>query len=182
MGYFDGLTNGAFKIDEQGRRLFFLYGKLGKARLLPTEADDLSMRAKYKAFYIYGMLFVMPVIVILSVSSTPLIPLILVGTVLLAPAYIWLEIHARKYAKVDGKLTFAESYSNSAAGHNFWTLIVLTFLSSLFVLLGVILIALGPAEARWVGAGCVLLFGGCAGVIGWMARLKVKQRRGKKIS
>jgi len=183
MGYFDGLTNGAFKTDKQGRRLFFLYGKLGKPRLLPTEADEQSMRAKFKSFYKYTFFVLIPVIVVLNAFlARSVTTLVLVGAALIIPMYVWLEIQARKYPKVDGTLTFAEAYSNSAAGHNYWTLIALTALSGLFVLLGVLIIAIGNPEDRWIGIACALFFGACGVVIGWMARLKSKQRKAARVS
>lgn len=188
MGYFDGITNAAFKIDDQGRRLFFLYGKFGKGRLLPTEADEQLMRKKYKTFYMYTLFFVVPVVVLTNLLSHQGWTLklfmiqLLIGAILLAPAYIWMEIEARKFAKVDARLTFAESYANSAAGHNYFSLIALLVVSGVFVLGGLLMAIYAPSGDRWIGMIGVIFFGACGAVIGWMLRLKIKQGRMTKIN
>lgn len=188
MGYFDGITNAAFKIDDQGQRLFFLYGKFGKGRLLPTQEDEQRMRSKYKAFYMYTLFLVMPVMVILSVSFSQrwtvqlFMIQVLVGAVMLIPAYIWMEIEARKFAKVDSRLTFTESYANSAAAHNYATLIVCLILSGVFVLGGVLMALYAAPGDRWVGIVAVIFFGAGSAIIGWMLHLKSKQSRAAKIN
>ncbi|MBK8158600.1 MAG: hypothetical protein IPK59_07460 [Rhodospirillaceae bacterium] len=177
MGYFDGLTNAAFKTDEAGRRLFFLYGRFGKGRLLATEDDERSMRAKYKGFYKYTFFVVVPAMIAirLFLHQSLSVQLIVAGA-LIVPGYAWLEVHARQYPKVDARITFAESYANSAAGHNLWTLIALTLLSAVFVLIGLFIAFKGKPEDYWIGIGCAIFFGVCGAAIGWMARLKVRQK------
>lgn len=179
MGYFDGLTNGAFKVDDQGRRLFFLYGALGKGRLLPTEGDEIEMRRAFKGFYKYLMFAVMPVVILGNVFlHYSLATYMVLAALMILPAYIWIEVKARRYARVDSRISLGESYAGSARAHSFWMLIVLSVVSFLFVLLGIGLTLVLDGSDRWIGIGGALFFGFCFAVITWMAILNRRQRQG----
>ena len=39
MGYFDGLTDGVFKTDSEGKFLFYPWGVPGKGYILPDDSD-----------------------------------------------------------------------------------------------------------------------------------------------
>jgi Flp pilus assembly protein TadB len=178
MGYFDGLTNGAFKTDAQGRRLFFLYGALGKGRHLPSEADEIAMRGTFKAFYKFLMFAVLPIVVVahvfLHMSFSGI--LILAGLLLLPP-YVWLEVKARRYPKVDSRISIGEAYANSASAHNFWTLVFLSGIAFLFVLAGLVIVVVLEGNDRWLGVGAIVFFGACGATLAWMARINARKRR-----
>lgn len=178
MGYFDGLTNGAFKTDAEGRRLFFIYGALGKGRLLPTERDEQEMRGVFKAFYVYLIIGVMPAVIIghnfFDLSLTWMLGF---GALLILPAYIWIEVKARRYPKVDARLSLGEAYANSAKAHSFWILVLLLVVCALFALLGLVVAFLLPSPNYWIGIGCFAFFGLCAAGLAWMALLNRRLNR-----
>ena len=64
MGYFDGLTAAAFKKHSQGRDLFFIWGKFGKGRVVPTEADGAAARSYLKNYYICVLVGILPMVML----------------------------------------------------------------------------------------------------------------------
>lgn len=178
MGYFEGLVSGAFKTDTQGRRLFFLYGALGKGRHLPSEADELAMRRAFKAFYKFLVLFVLPIAIVSHVFlQMSFGSILMLAGLLVLPPYVWLEVKARRYPTVDSRISIGEAYANSAVGHNFWTLVFLSGVSFIFALGGLIVITSVDGNDRWLGIGALVFFGAGGAIFAWMARIKSKKSR-----
>ena len=50
MGYFDALTSSSFKTTEDGRRLFFPWGTLGRGYAIPSEEEFERLRRRVKAY------------------------------------------------------------------------------------------------------------------------------------
>ena len=55
MGYFDGLTSGSFKTAEDGRKLFFPWGVLGRGYVLASEQDDARLRRQLKVYMMVSL-------------------------------------------------------------------------------------------------------------------------------
>jgi heme/copper-type cytochrome/quinol oxidase subunit 4 len=167
MGYFDGLTAAAFKQDARGRDLFFLWGKFGKGRVVPTEADGVSVRQYLKNYYLCVILGIVPVVVISGEALQPRwFGTIGVFALLALAAFIPLWLRTRQWQLSDERMTYRESISASAQAHGAGSLWLLIVLSGLFVAGGLFLVL--KSDAVLIGALCVLFFGACLGVFVWM--------------
>lgn len=174
MGYFDGLTATAFKRDSQGRDLFFIWGKLGKGRVVPTEADGASVRGYLKNYYVCLIVGIVPMILLAGETFEPRWFLAIGIFMLLAlAALVPLFLRTRHWAVADERLTYREAMSASAAAHGAGSLWFLIVLSGLFVTGGLFLVL--KSDAVLIGALCVLFFGACLGVFVWML---IVRRRG----
>ena len=174
MGYFDGLTAAAFKKDSHGRDLFFIWGKFGKGRVVPTEADGASVRSYLKNYYICVIVGIVPVVMLSGPSFEPrwflaigiFMALALAG---LAPLFM----RTAQWEIADERLTYREAMSASAGAHGAVSLWLLAALSAVFVVGGLFLLL--ATDATLVGLLCVLFFGACLGVFVWMLAMR---RRG----
>jgi hypothetical protein len=173
MGYFDGLTAAAFKKDAQGRDLFFIWGKFGKGRVVPTEADGAAVRNYLKNYYICVLVGIVPMLMLAGKSFEPrwFLAIGIFMAVALA-GLVPLFRRTRQWAAADERLTYREAMSASAAAHGAVSLWLLVALSALFVVGG--LFVLLATDATLVGLLCVVFFGGCLGVFVWM--LVVRRR------
>lgn len=169
MGYFDGLTDAAFKTDQQGRKVFYPWGVLGKGYITRDEAHYQRLRSKIKWTYIISL----PAIIIGQVLygwKIAVLFAVMYTVWYLAMLTLWLS-----GLEISGeKITVAEARRNSARSHNRATLIFLTVVSVLFVIMG-LLVALGGKV--WLGLLTAVFFGGCGWMIFQMLRDKAKQRR-----
>ena len=174
MGYFDGLTAAAFKKDSQGRDLFFIWGKFGKGRVVPTEADGMSVRSYLKNYYICVIVGIVPMVMLSGKAFEPRWFLAIgIFMVLALAALVPLFLRTRQWAVADERLTYREAMSASAAAHGAVSLWFLAALSAVFVAVGAFLLL--ATDAMPIGLSLVVFFGGCLGVFVWML---VMRRRG----
>ena len=174
MGYFDGLIATAFKKDKKGRDLFFIWGRFGKGRVVPTEADGVSVRSYLKNYYICLIVGIVPMILLAGNAFEPRWFLAIgIFMVLALAALTPLFLRTRLWAVADERLTYREAMSASAAAHGAVTLWILAAVGALFVAGGVFLLL--ATDATLVGLLMVLFFGACLGVFIWML---VVRRRG----
>jgi hypothetical protein len=167
MGYFDGLTAAAFKKDSRGRDLFFIWGKLGKGRVVPTEADGESVRSYLKNYYIAVIIGVAPMVMLAGKSFEPRWFLTIGIFIALAlAALVPLFLRTSHWEIADERLTYREAISASATAHGAVTLWVLTVVSAVFVAGGLLLLL--ATDAILVGLFCTLFFGACLGLFVWM--------------
>ena len=171
MGYFDGLTAGAFKRDAQGRDLFFIWGRLGKGRVVPTEADGASVRSYLKNYYICVLVGIIPMLMLAGEAFEPrwFLAVGIFMTLALA-ALLPLFLRTRQWAMANERLTYREAVSASAAAHGAVTLWLVTTVGALFVTGGLFL--LFATDAKLIGLLCVLFFGACLGVFIWMLAMR----------
>ena len=167
MGYFDGLTAAAFKKDSQGRDLFFIWGKFGKGRVVPTAADGMSVRSYLKNYYICVIVGIVPMIMLAGKSFEPRWFLAIgIFMVLALAALVPLFLRTRQWAVADERLTYREAMSASAAAHGAVSLWLLAALSAVFVAGGLFLLL--ATDATLIGLLCVVFFGVCLGIFIWM--------------
>ena len=170
MGYFDGLTAAAFKKDTQGRDLFFIWGKFGKGRVVPTEADGAAVRNYLKNYYICLIVGIVPMIMFAGKALEPRWFLAIgIFMVLALAALVPLFLRTRQWAMADERLTYREAMAARSTG-SLWFLAVLSWL---FVAGGLILLL--ATDAVWIGLVCTLFSGACLGIFVW---LLIMRRRG----
>jgi hypothetical protein len=168
MGYFDGLTSASFKRDESGRTVFYRWGAFGKGHVLPDDETESRIRTFLRRYY----MITLPVIIILGA---------LVGwayVVVAVPILMaWYLLKSKSLvagcSMSGGKLTFRESYANSAKAHNKKMLWLLLIFSVLFVCAGVLIAIVGASTwDKVVGTSAILFFGACAVVNIYMIRAR----------
>ena len=107
MGYFDGLTAAAFKTDSRGRDLFFIWGKFGKGRVIPSEADGAAVRSYLKNYYICVLVGILPTVMLGGEAGQPrwfLTIAIFMALALAGLVPLWLR--TRQWALADERLTY----------------------------------------------------------------------------
>src|SRR5690242_3643591 len=110
MGYFDGLTAAAFKKDAQGRDLFFIWGKFGKGRVVPTDADGIAVRNYLKNYYIGIIIGIVPMVMVAGKSFEPRWFLTIgIFMVLALAALVPLFRRTAQWEIADERLTYREA-------------------------------------------------------------------------
>jgi hypothetical protein len=171
MDYFDGMTDGKFKTDGQGRALFYPWGVLGKGYILPDQSKKQQIRKFVKLY----CTFFWPVI---------LAALIFTGwkfaVVVLFVMLFYYRLETSKFLEgvpsTDERLTLKESYANSARSHNLWSLWMIAIFSVLF-LSSSIAILIRNKNAWIFGLVSVVFFGASAFVHGYMIKVKTVDLR-----
>ena len=126
MGYFDGIAGLYFKKDAGGKTVYYPWRIVGKGYVMPDEAAEKEARGFIRLF----MMVTLPVIVIAVNISW------IWAVAAMAGLAMWYYLKTR--ALVAGralsleKLTFEESYTNSAKAHNIAVLWLLFIISLLF--------------------------------------------------
>jgi len=169
MGYFDGLTDGAFKTNPEGKLLFYPWGVLGKGYALPGVDKKEEIRRFVKSFYVVSM----PLIFITGLTVGWIY-----SSIWMPPLVFWYWLRMKRLLEgvttTTEKLKVAEAYKSSARSHNIGTLWFLEACSVLFVLAG--LFILFKSTQNWfVGLASVIFFGACSLAIGYMIRVKRNQ-------
>ena len=163
MGYFDRQSSALFKKDAQGRDLFFIWGNLGRGRVVPTEADGVAVRRYLKYHSIAMVVGIVPMVVL---AGEPLEPrwYVTIGVFisLALAAFLPLVIRTERWEIADERLTYREAMAaRSAVG--LWFLVVL---SGLFMAVG--LLVMLNSDAALAGLLLVLVSGACIGVFAWL--------------
>ena len=169
MGYFDGLTDAAFKKDVSGNNLFYPWGIFGSGFIINSEDEKNQIRGFFKKMY----MVMFPSIIIIHMTVGFWLNLVLL------PVYgIWYYFKAKKITKdlrkTEEKLKVSESYKNSAKSHNLSTLIILELFSLGFVVLG--LFVLQSGKELLVAYASIGFFGLCSIAIGFMIMAKIKNK------
>lgn len=171
MGYFDGLTAASFKRDAEGREVFFIWGKFGTGRIIPSEADGAWIRRYLKIYYICVLVGILPMLMAGGEAFQPrwLLTVIIFALLALA-ALVPLWMRTRAWLVAGERLTYGEAISASARAHGVVSLSILTVLSLLMVV-GSMFVAL-YADQILIGTLGVILFGACLGLFIWMLRAR----------
>jgi len=166
MDYFDGMTDGKFKTDAQGRFLFYPWGVLGTGYVLPDEPKKQQIRKFVKlCCVLFWPLMIGTIIFVGWAFSFVMLFLIL----------LYYGFETSKFLKgvpVTGdRLTLRESYANSAKSHNLGTLWMMTIFSALF-LLSSFAILKHNKDAWLFGLVSVIFFGASTFAHGYMIKAK----------
>ena len=167
MGYFDGVTDGYFKTDKEGNRLFYPWGILSSKGYILPEKDKENFRTTIKKF--------MQISLTVTILSTMFLKWWLVIFFVL-PLYlcfyaVWMKKLTKDFNVSIQKLNLNESTINSARSHDLTTLWILEIFSLLFVIAGMCIIATSPKDL-FIGIISILFFGLCSYVIGKMIKNK----------
>ena len=168
MGYFDALTSGSFKTTQDGRRLFFPWGVLGRGYSIANEQDYLRLRQQVKGYLIVSM--------VLMIGSQPFGGYLVVVAIaaLCTTLYLaWVWYVLRRLNISDEKLSLQESMTTQARAHGMVGLWLLEIGALAFVGCGILILVVDPRQ--WlVALASIGFFGLCAAKI---TRMLVLRRR-----
>lgn len=157
MGYFDGLTSGSFKTTEDGRRLFFPWGVLGRGYIIGSEHHYGRLRQQVKAYIVVSLLVT---IVTPSFFHGYTVTCALVA-VSIALYLTWMWVLLPRLQAADEGLSLKESMTSQARAHGPVVLWLLTIASLVFVAGGLLMFVAEPSS-RIVALAVILFFGFCA--------------------
>ena len=168
MGYFDGLTSGSFKTAQDGRRLFFPWGYLGRGYVLASDDEAERLRRQLKTYYI-----VMLVGILGTSGFHAFITSAVVAGVCIVFYTIWAHRQVAKLEPAGEAMSFRDSSTLQARAFGARALWLLEICSLLFVAGGIFMYVADPAN-RAVAMLTTIFFGCCAAAIGYM--LVVRRR------
>jgi hypothetical protein len=167
-GYFNALTSTSFMITEDGRKLFFPWGAMGRGYVIPS---DEQYRRLHRQITIYQLVALVAIVVAASVQQ--FIGGLVIGTLLFALYAAWVRHLVRGLPPSAEQLTRQESMITQARMHGAVGLWLMEICALAFVAAGVAMFILEP-DKRLVALASTAFFGLCA-VVG--ARMIVLRRR-----
>jgi hypothetical protein len=167
-GYFNALTSTSFMITEDGRKLFFPWGAMGRGYVI---SSDEQYRRLHRQITIYQLVALVAIVVAASVQQ--FIGGLVIGTLLFALYAAWVRHLVRGLPPSAEQLTRQESMITQARMHGAVGLWLMEICALAFVAAGVAMFILEP-DKRLVALASTAFFGLCA-VVG--ARMIVLRRR-----
>lgn len=159
MGYFEGLTSSSFKTTEDGRRLFFPWGVLGRGYLVGSEDDYGRLRKQVKTYMVVSLLLIIVAPNLFREYNVG-VSVALTGACLVF--YLaWMGILLPRLNAADEGLSLKESMTSQARAHGPIVLWLLTIVSLVLVAGGLLMFVAEPGS-RLVALASILFFGFCA--------------------
>jgi hypothetical protein len=162
MGYFDGLTSGSFKTAQDGRRLFYPWGYLGRGYVLASDDEAERLRRQLKTYYI-----VMLVAIVATSGLHAFVTSAAVAGVCIIFYAIWATRQVAKLQPAGEAMSFGESSAAQARSFGPRALWLLEICSLVFVAGGIFMYAADPAN-RLMALFTIIFFGCCAVAIGYL--------------
>ncbi len=113
MGYFDAMTKGCFKTAQDGRKLFFPWGVLGRGYAIVSEQDNLRLQQQFKIYMVVSL-----VLVIGSASLKGDLVGLVIAMLLIGFYSVWMRYLLRRLQPADESLTLRESVTAQAHAHS----------------------------------------------------------------
>jgi len=156
MGYFDALTSSCFKTAQDGRRLFFPFGILGRGYVIASEQDYERLRSRLKVYTAVGLVLIIGSGALLGYAGSFAIALVLIAFYI-----VWLRYLLRGLQSSNESLSLKDSTTSQALAHNAVTLWLLEVGALAFVVLGIVILAVNPRN--WlIAITSIVFFGLCA--------------------
>jgi len=166
MGYFDALSGANFKTGQDGSKLFFPWGILGRGYAIASDEDYRRLQQQIKIYMIVSLVLIMASGSAASSWSSFLVAIPLIGFYL-----VWMRYVLRRLKRSNEKLTLRETANFQAQAHNAVILWLLGLLSAAFVVVSIIMLIVDPRN--WLLAiSSIFFFGLCAAKIIWMLVLR----------
>lgn len=168
MGYFDGLTEGYFKTDAAGQRIYYPFGFFGRGRILSTEDEEKRIKTIVKRATIAALFGC----IIIARSSIPFEEQLAAFLAVAALQYTACYYPVRKHPSTNERMKLTESYRRSARRTGRVTLWVLFGLGVLMTSVSAFaaFVSREGISEKLTLLGGVAFFGVGTLVIGWMIR------------
>jgi HAMP domain-containing protein len=173
MGYFDGLTEGQFKVAEDGRRLFFPRGLWGRGYVVDSESEFQRLRRQMKIYQAVAL-----VLIIAAVVPRQYNPYLVIAVALLLIVFylVWSRSLAARLQPAEDRLRWQETSAAQARAFGPFVLWFLEIVTLAFVALGIAIWLTDPTS-RLLATGTIAFFGLCAAYGAYLLVL-----RGRKTS
>ena len=158
MGYFDGLTEGQFKIAEDGRRLFFPRGFWGRGYVVNSESEFQRLRRRMKIYQAVAL-----VLIIAAVVPRQYNPYLVIAVALLVIVFylVWSRSLVARLQPAEDRLRWRETSAAQARAFGPFALWFLEIVALAFVAVGIALLLTDPTS-RLLAIGTIAFFGLCA--------------------
>jgi hypothetical protein len=165
MGHFKAINASYFKIAQDGRKLFYPWGIMGRGFVIPTQEHFERLQRQLET-YTLVMLVIVGSVVVLDVLWA-----FAVAAVFIIFYLAWMPYLLRGLQPSDERLSMRESMATQARMHSAAGLWLMLCGSLLFVAIGGVLLVVDPDE--WIiGLLSVGFFGLCAAVFVRMLLLR----------
>jgi hypothetical protein len=146
MGYFDGITAASFKRDARGRDLFFFWGRIGRGRVIPSEADGAYVKTYLKTYLIGVFVVIVPIVVLANSMIFEPRWFALVGALMLGALLSLTPLHLRirNWELSDERMTYKETLTASAKAHGSGTLLFFVVVMGLATAVGMFVTLFSP--------------------------------------
>jgi hypothetical protein len=168
MGFFDALTSSSFKTGQNGRKLFFPWGVLGRSYTIDSEQDYERLRQQVKGYMIVSL-----VLTISSGSFVGNLASFVIAGLLIGFYLIWMLFVLGRLMRSDERMSLQESAARQAQAHNLVVLWLLEIASVAFVVAGIFMFVVDPRN-RLVAFASTLFFGICAAKATYMLVLRYR--------
>jgi hypothetical protein len=162
VGYFDGLTSSNFKTAQDGQKLFFPWGYLGRGYVIGSEGDAERIRKQLKTYYI-GLLA--------AIIGTSIVHAFILSAAVAAAGILFYAIWARsqmaELQPAGESMSFRESSASQARAFGARTLWLLEICALLFVAASIFIYVTDPGS-RPMALLTLIFFGCCAAVTAYM--------------
>lgn len=174
MGYLDALTSSSFKTTEDGRKLFFPWGTVGRGYAIPSEAEFERLCRSVKAYMVISL-----PLIILAVTWKGVLGGSAILPLLIVPYVLWAQSQCRRLQRTEETLTLSESMAGHARVHSTVGLWLLELAALAFVGAGALILVLDPSN--WlIAAASIGLFGLWAAVFSRMLFNKRREVRSSR--
>jgi hypothetical protein len=168
MGYFDALTSSYFKTGQNGSKLFFPWGVLGRGYLIPSDEGYERLRGQLKIYTIVSL-----VLIIATSALGNYLGAVAFGVALIIFYALWTRVLLRGLVPTDERLSFNDSMTSQSLHHGPVVLWALEAVSLIFVVTGLFILV--ADRDNWIVAlASIVFFGACAAVF---ARMLLIRRR-----
>jgi hypothetical protein len=174
MGYFDGLTDAAFKQDQLGNTVFYPWGVIGRGYILTDPAKIDQARLFMRRWYQINIFCATPILTMAIIPrAVPLPVKIALAVTYAVIATGWFVLRSRQLtaaAEISGeRMRFRDSYTNAAKGLGRSMLWVLFGVSCLVVVGGLWMAVNGRSRfVSWTGGATAVFFTAVACVYAYM--------------
>ncbi|MGH6878858.1 MAG: hypothetical protein ACREHV_15980 [Rhizomicrobium sp.] len=157
MGYFAGLTEGQFKVAEDGRRLFFPRGFWGRGYAVDSEPEFQRLRRQMKIYQAVALAGIIAAVVPRQYN-----PYLVIAVALLLMVFylVWSRSLVARLQPVQDRLTFQETSAAQARAFGPFVLCVLEIVALAAVAGGIALFLAAPV-GRLLAIGIIAFFGLC---------------------
>ena len=152
MGYFDALTSSYFKTAQDGRKLFFPWGILGRGYAIASEQDYKRLQRQIKTYTVVSL------VLIIAAGVRHVYFASIVAALLIVFYMIWTRYLLRGLQPSDERLSLQDSMTSKARAHSAVSLWLLEISALVFVALGILIIVVNP-RAWLIALGSIIIFG-----------------------
>jgi hypothetical protein len=144
MGYFDALGSSAFKTGQDGRKLFFPWGVLGRCYIIDSDQGYDRLRRLIKGYTIVSM-----VLIVGSLSLAGYLASFVITGLTIGFYSIWMPYLLGDLKRSDERLSLRESISSQAQAHGLVVLWLLEIGALVFVVAGIFMFVFDPPTDLW---------------------------------